>query len=354
MTFCGSGARSQSFLFRQFGCDAILCPPGTFHPSGAATMEANCRPCPPSDADEDHDPPLNRILGRLDCPGTEFVNGDLNGDGDLSQGEILRLLWTYTIGRNWGAQFQTWADPKANVCELNGITCSNGNIAKMDLTDAAMCSDGNQKRGDLRECHGLPAELSLLTDLEILTMSHRQFLHSTIPSEFGRLTKLKYLDVGGSLSMIGTLPSELGLVSSMKILNFSGCRFSGTVPEELYRMTNLEKLHLSMNAFTGTLSPKVGKLTNLKELMWSRSELTGPIPNEIGSVTSLENWELYGNELTGTIPSSLGNCSNLKRIGKLLAPEHLWRHKLMGPHDFFTVLLYPKRPFQQQFERVST
>jgi hypothetical protein len=321
-TFCGSGARSRSMLFRQFGCDAILCPPGTFHPSGSATMASACRPCAPTDEDEDHEPPLNRILGRLSCPGTEFVHGDLDGDGELSQSEILRLLWTYTIGLNWGAQFQTWSDPQSNVCDLNGIKCVDDNIAKIDLTDAAMCSDGNRKQGIIDECHGLPSELSLLTDLEILTMNHRSFLYSEIPSEFGRLTKLKYFDIGANPNMIGTLPSELGRMTSMQVLNFAGCGFSGTIPEEFYRMTDLEKLHLSMNGFVGTLSPKIGKLTNLKELMWSRSLLSGPIPNEIGDATSLENWELYGNELTGTIPSSAGNCSKLKRIGKWLASEN--------------------------------
>ncbi|OEU11037.1 RNI-like protein [Fragilariopsis cylindrus CCMP1102] len=34
--FCGGGAMSSSILFRQFGCDAIICPPGTYHPDGAA------------------------------------------------------------------------------------------------------------------------------------------------------------------------------------------------------------------------------------------------------------------------------------------------------------------------------
>jgi len=307
---------SQNLLFRQFGCDAILCPPGTFHPFGAATMESGCRPCPASDEDEDHNPPLNRILGRLECPSVEFVHGDLDGDGHLSQMEILRLLWTNTIGNNWGAQFMKWADPRSDPCELNGITCVNGNIAKIDLTDAAMCSNGDRKQGPVKDCHGLPSELSLLTHLEILTMNRRQFLHGTLPSEFGHLTKLKYLDIGACPNMVGTIPSELGRLANMKILNLAGCRFTGSTPEEFWEMTNMEKLHMSMNLITGTLSTKIGKLSNMKELMWSRSQLSGPIPEEIGQVAALENLELYGNQFTGTIPSSVGNCSNLKRIGK--------------------------------------
>lgn len=308
---------SRSILFRQFGCDAILCPAGTFHPNGAATMESACRPCPASDEDEEHDPPLNRILGRMECPGVEFVHGDLDGDGQLSEMEILRLLWTYTLGHNWGAQFQKWGDPHSDHCDLNGITCVDGTVAKIDLSDASMCSNGERKQGPVKDCHGLPAELNLLTDLEILIANRRQFLHGTLPSELSRLSRLKYLDLGANPNMVGTIPSEFGLLSNMKIFNIAGSRFTGTIPEEFWEMTNMEKLHLSMNPFTGTLSTKVGRLTNLKELMWSRSQLSGQIPEEIGDITALENLELYGNQLTGTIPSSIGNCSNLKRIGKI-------------------------------------
>jgi hypothetical protein len=32
------------------------------------------------------------VLGHTTCDGTSFIHGDLNGDGVLSQGEVLRLL----------------------------------------------------------------------------------------------------------------------------------------------------------------------------------------------------------------------------------------------------------------------
>ena len=319
---------TRSLLFRQFGCDAVLCPPGTFHPSGAATLESGCRPCPASDEDEDHDPPLNRVLGRLHCPGVNFVHGDLDGDGVLSQNEILRLLWVYTIGTNWGAQFQTWADPHADACELNGVYCNDGAIVKIDLFDANMCSNGERKQGNIKDCIGLPAELSLLAELQIFQVNARKFLRATIPTEFGRLRRLQFLDFGASPYVVGTMPSEIGRLTNLKILNLAGCHLTGTIPEEFYSLTKLEKLHLSLNLFTGTISPNIGRLTKLKELMWSRSQLTGSIPNEIGDATSLENLELYGNQLTGTIPSSIGKCSSLKRIGKCTHRSLVYSWKL--------------------------
>lgn len=306
---------SANLLYRQFGCDAVLCPAGTYHPYGAATLQSGCRPCPVRGGDGQHEQYLSKVLGRTDCPGVEFVHGDLNGDGLLSAREILRLLYVYTIGQNWGAQFQTWSDLKINECDLSGIVCVNGAVAKIDLTDAAICSNGERKSGPKRDCKGLPSELALLTQLEVLTLNRRQYLRGTIPTELGQLSRLKYLDISSCPSMTGPLPSELGKLTNLKYLNLGGCRFKGTVPEELYGLTSLEKLHLSMNPLTGTISPKIGKMKKLKEIMFSRTQVGGTIPEEIGGLTKFENLEMYGNQFTGAIPSSLGNCTSLKRIG---------------------------------------
>ena len=236
---------STNLLYRQFGCDAVLCPAGTFHPYGAAPLQSGCRPCPVSlRLESQNNPSLSKILGRTTCPHVEFVHGDLNGDGILSPREILRLLYVDTIGRNWGAQFQTWADLRVNECDLNGITCINGLVAKIDLTDASLCSNGERKAGPIRECIGIPAEISLLEALEVLTLNRRQFLRGSIPSEIGRLSKLKYIDISSCPNMGGPLPSELGLLSNLRYLNLGGCRFNSTIPSELFALTGLEKLHL--------------------------------------------------------------------------------------------------------------
>lgn len=312
--FCGAGAMSTSLLIRQNGCDAILCPPGTFHPAGAATMYSGCRPCP-EELDTQGDLLSSKAMGRLECPGVEFIHGDLDGDGELSDREILRLLWSYTAGMNWGAQFKTWEDPKIGACDLNGVACSSGKVIKVDLTDAALCSNGERKQGPIQNCLGLPAELGSLSHLEVLNLNRRQFLHGTIPAEIGEVASLKYIDLGNCPNMVGTVPSELGKLTNMQFINFSGCHFNGTIPEAFFNMTSLEKLHLSMNMFSGTVSTNIGRLKILKELLWSRTQSTGSIPYEIGQLTMLENLEMYGNNFTGSIPSSLGECSMLKRVG---------------------------------------
>jgi hypothetical protein len=279
-------------------------------------MEYGCRPCAPSDVSDDHEPPLNRILGRSTCPGTNFVYGDLDGDGRLSDREILRLLWVYTLGNNWGAAFAKWGDVEIGKCLLNGVTCSDsGEIIKLDLSNAALCSDSGWTSGNRNPCRGIPGEIGMLERLTVLQMNAQKFLQTTIPTEIGLLTNLQYIDFGASPYVVGSMPRSIGNLSSLKILNLAGCHMNGAIPQELFRLTNLEKLYLSLNFFSGTISTELGKLTNLKELMWSRSSMTGPIPTELGALVLLENLELYGNKLSGSIPSSIVNCSSLKRIG---------------------------------------
>jgi hypothetical protein len=211
--FCGGGAMSSNLLYRQFGCDAILCPPGTFHPNGAANLDSGCRPCTITSSE---DQSLTRILGRSACQGTTFINGDLNGDGVLSEREILRMLYTYTIGRNWGSQFESWAEPSFDKCDLAGITCVDDSVAKIDLTDASLCSNGYRKAGSASECIGIPAEIAHLSNLEILMMNRRQFLRGTLPTEIGLLRSMKYLDVSNCPLLSGPLPSELGNMANLR------------------------------------------------------------------------------------------------------------------------------------------
>lgn len=309
----------MNFLYRQFACDAVLCPPKTFHPTGAATLHSGCRPCPTTARGEKQNPPVSKLLGRTRCdkPNIEVVNADVNGDGVVSPREVLRLLFVETIGRFWGQHFQNWIDMGVNECDLYGVTCVNGVVAKLDLVNAAMCSNGEHKSGLVPDCRGIPTELGLLSKMEVLTLSRRQFLLGTIPSQIGRMTRLKYIDISECPYMAGSLPSELGLLSNLKFFNVIGSSFNSAVPSELFHLTSLEKLHLSNNIFTGTIPhSSFGHLENVKELFYSNNFIEGTIPREVGNLSKLENIEMYGNELNGTLPDTLSRCTNLKRIGE--------------------------------------
>jgi hypothetical protein len=319
--FCGEGQATSSMLYQEFGCDAVLCRPGTFSVYGHATLYSACRPCP-SEVDsnvsssvviDDKNPPLSAILGRTSCNGVEFVHGDLNGDGEVSPREVLRMLYVDTLGRFWGPDYRTWADMKVPECSLTGVTCANGQIVKIDLGSASLCSDGDRKPAPLIFCKGLPRELGLLATLEYLHLQRQKFLRGTLPSEVGQLRELRVLDLTGCSSIVSTLPTELGMLTNLVSMKITGTKFYGRVPPELFQLPNLSVIHLSNNHFTGTIPPM--RLPSVKELLISRNDLTGSIPSDLTPLARLENFEAYHNKLTGRIPSQMGDCSSLKRIG---------------------------------------
>ena len=280
---------SPNLLYRQFGCDAVLCGAGTFHPNGAASLFSGCKPCPVQPEDDEI---MSKVLGRTSCKATTFLHGDLNGDGIVSEREVLRLLYTYTIGRHWGAQFESWGDLTVDKCDLNGVTCAEDFVAKIDLSDAALCSNGEGKSGIAHECKGIPAEISLLSNLTVLFIRNRQYLRGSLPTEIGSLRKLQFLDISNCPKLGGPLPSELGNLSSLIALSLGGCRFNSTIPQELFRLSRLETLSLFSNSFTGTIPSTIGHLTNVELFMLSRTHLTGEIPHQISKMTSLENIEM--------------------------------------------------------------
>jgi hypothetical protein len=216
--FCGDGPSSLNMLYREFGCDAVLCRPGTFNIHGHATLYSACRSCPTTDVGELKSSAESTILGRISCPGTEFVHGDLNGDGILSPREVLRMIYIDNLGKFWGPTFQPWADTNVNECDLIGITCVKGKIAKIDLTNANLCSNGDRKAGPIQYCKGLPAEIGEISSLEILQLSRRQFLRGSLPTEVGKLSKLRLLDLSSCPFISGTLPTEIALLTNLKVL----------------------------------------------------------------------------------------------------------------------------------------
>ena len=325
----------MNMLYREFGCDAVLCRPGTFNRHGHATLHSACRPCPAIlDLDEnDDDIYLANVLGRTKCDGIEIVNGDVNGDGILSPREVLRLIYVDTLGRFWGPTYQSWADTKVDECDLLGITCVNGEIARIDLSNAVMCSNGERAPGPIQYCRGLPNEIGTLTTLEVFQLKSQPFLRGSIPTEIGSLKGLRLLDISSCTSMTGTLPSEIGKLTKMKRLILSHSGFRGSIPSEIMSLSGLEKLHLTNNHFHGTI-PTIRKLKSIKEFMIARNRFSGTIPSKIGYLTNLENFEAYHNQFTGQLPKQLA-LPNLKRIGKRLMSHNIMLHQGIPINSIF-------------------
>jgi Leucine-rich repeat (LRR) protein len=265
--FCGQGSSSLSLLYHDFGCDAVLCPAGTFNRYGHATLYSGCRACLNMPLGEE------KVLGRISCEGVTNVHGDLDGDGVVSQREVLRLLYINTIGRLWGKKYQKWALMDVNECDLEGVVCVRDNVAKIDLQGAELCKDSDGYPGSADFCLGVPTEIGLLSGLEIFQLSRQGFLRGNIPTEIGHLTKLRQFDVSSNPSMSGTIPTEVGKLTQLVHFLVSFCTFTGSMPSELFLLTRLERMQLTDNDLTGTFPDEI-HLSSLKELMTSRNFLS--------------------------------------------------------------------------------
>lgn len=313
----------DGLMAEEFGCDALMCPPGTFQPSGAASFVGACQPCPKTEIAEEFSPKLSTILGRSSCESVRYLVGDQDDDGEVSPREALRFLYHELNGEEWGDKYYSWRDLRVDACDITGITCNScGEINKIDLSEANLCSDGTSKSTSVDQCGGLPAEIKYLSEtLETFSAPRRRFLRGTLPSEIGELTELVTLELPGCSLLSGTLPSELGRLTNLKQLDLSEGDFNGTLPSEMFEMTMLERINLSLNPLEGSLPSELGKLKRLKELRISRAWLNGTLPSSIGNLQSIENLEIYGNAFTGSIPSQIERLKALKRMGEFLVIE---------------------------------
>jgi len=316
---CGDQLMDE-LIVEEFGCDGLLCPPGTFQPSGAASIVGGCQPCPKTKLAEEFTPKLSTVLGRSSCESARYLVGDQNVDGVVSPREALRFIYFELNGEEWGDKYYDWRDLKVKECDLTGITCTNGMVTKIDLSEAHLCSNGKSKSTTADQCIGLPAEIKHLSaTLLELHAPRRRFLCGNLPSELGELTNLRVLDLQGCPLLSGMIPTEFGKLTNLQHLDLSDGSFNGTLPSEMFAMTSLEKINLSLNEFEGPLPSEIGNLKRLKELRLSRAYLNSTLPSSLGNLQNIENLEIYGNAFTGNIPSELGLLKMLKRVGKFLA-----------------------------------
>ena len=285
--FCKEGSKFPSAHIPH--CTSLIaCPRGYFHESGHATETENCAACTPCMTDGLKDKQC-KYLGQTKCyDGSKTVKGDFDGDGTLSQREILRLLYMATEGYLWKDQFLSWGDMNhEDSCTLPGINCKEGLVTKIDLREAGLCAREHHRE----PCGQIPSEIGLLHDsLEVLDLSTNNVnkISLEIPKEIGSLTKLKILNL--SKNIIGRLPPEIGLLSKLSILNLFQSDLTGTLEPAVWTLQNLENLDIRENLFIDqTIPTEIGLLTNLLVFKNSRSGFEGSIPSEIGLLTKMRN-----------------------------------------------------------------
>lgn len=100
-----SNAELNGGVSKLYGCDAIICPRGTFSELGYATEEKPCIPCP--------DGQTTIYLGSQNCL-------------TITEDDLLMMLYEVFRGPMWTPeQSEKWGDSSVSHCEWAGIGCDD-------------------------------------------------------------------------------------------------------------------------------------------------------------------------------------------------------------------------------------
>jgi Leucine-rich repeat (LRR) protein len=337
------------------GCDAILCPAGTYQTQGRVTEGRQpCLPCP------EH----NQYMGQTECVSNLTMNEEVL---------ILNELFVATGGHyHWNESLtQNWTRSGVPLCDREGVVCGwptperNSGVTELRLKDFGLTGTipsrvyqlpklraldvsfnpvevdfrgieqaeileivkltqthvnslaGIEHAGPLlHELHWdqnrvegpLPVEeLKQLKSLRKLYLGENRF-SGTLPSElFTSLTQLITLSIHDNSRLIGSLPTTLGLLKDLQIFDAHKCSWGGSLPTQLEQLTNLRRLSLSQGSLEGSLL-SFSQSPHLADLYLSRNRFSGSIPaGLLGSVEASVSLrvDVSFNRLTGSIPSQL-------------------------------------------------
>jgi len=211
--------------------------------------------------------------------------------------EALVTIYENTNGPSW-LNTDGWLT-STTPCEWFGITCINGTISRLQLSENGLTGT-------------IPTELANLSQLEFLQLRNNQ-LSGSIPPQIGDLSNLRQLTLQSN-NLSGEISVELTTLSQLEILRLTNNELDGPIPAEIGNLTNLQKLELSGNALSGSIPPQIGDLVNLTHLSLDSNILTGAIPAELANLSQLEFLYLQENDLSGSIPPQIGQLVNLQQL----------------------------------------
>ncbi|XP_010482273.1 PREDICTED: probable leucine-rich repeat receptor-like protein kinase At5g49770 isoform X2 [Camelina sativa] len=244
---------------------------------------------------------------------------------DSSALQVLKSEWT-ALSKSWKG-----SDPCGN--HWVGITCNNNNRVV-----SIMLSNLNLKGN-------LPADISTLSELEILDLSYNTGLSGALPSSIGNLKNLKSLILMGC-GFSGQIPESIGSLEKLTTLSLNSNHFSGTIPASIGRLSELYWFDITDNQIEGKIPVSDGislpgldmlhqakhfhfgnnKLSDsipeklfssnmtLIHVLFDDNQFTGKIPDSLSLVKTLTVLRLNRNKLSEEIPSSLNNLTDLQEL----------------------------------------
>ncbi len=193
-------------------------------------------------------------------------------DGQLPERKAdslaLVALYDNCNGANW-INNTNWksAEPIENWF---GITCYNGRVTEIDLTNNGLTND-------------LPAQLGNCDNVWSLILRGNSL--TTVPQSIGNMRNLQTLHLGNN--NLTVLPDEIGLLTNLMMFSVSG------------------------NQLT-SLPNSIGSFANLLEFFADSNQIT-QLPATIGNMTKTHSIHIRKNQLT-TLPTEMANLNNLRYI----------------------------------------
>ena len=296
-----------------YGCDAILCPKGSYHTGGKQASTYDDEICQSCWNGEDGAPfygaeKCNRIdeggdneLGVGDGstePGD--AGNDVSAEGDAEKAAVdaahktQQILVEFALSLGWKKWKDSsgWKDALEHIdktedtmdlvldyCSFFGVTCSDD--------DSDIVTSIELPRNNLKGL--VPPHLFTLLDLEKVDLSYNKV----------------QLDDFNSFGM-------LGFAKSLKTLFLDQTNITSW--NDIGLATELEELSLNDMHFDSDISNEIFSLRKLKVLSCQFAGLTGKLQTGIGQLTQLERLNLYGNRIDSKIPTELGLLSKLRTL----------------------------------------
>ena len=260
----------MSGLVGKFGCDAILCPPGTFNQHGRQSNDdSGCVPCNVDDDD------ISIFFGALTCQSEERK----------TEKEILKILFQQCGGANCKNK-DNWVSPDVDVCKWYGISCHESK-----LVDSILLGSNNLV--------GTPPK-------ELFEMSELKWLWL-----YANPIKFKFDGIGNAPKLTSLLLDSTGLdslagVEDASVLEDLDVRFNnlkGGLDQGLSKLVNLKTFSCADNQLLGSL-PSFRSLKNLERLRMGGNKFNGVIP-DYSTNRKLKSLDLSDNALQGPIPPTL-------------------------------------------------
>jgi hypothetical protein len=246
-------------LVEQFGCDAILCPAGTYSEDGKHTLTAECAPCTGSAASSPY-------LGQTSCAGT--ATQSVGAWRSLPEFYQALQGQSWAIRDGWSTidtvmQNKKLSDIEAadlDYCSFYGVTCSSsGDVLKVELQD-------NRLYGVIPpSIFALPTMTTFDVSANRVSMDEEAFERIADTNSLTKLV-LSHTDVN---SFVG-----LKDASSIEELYADGNSFDSGLTEDLFSLTNLQVLECPNSEFRNPIPTLIGKLQNLKRYVSLFAALT--------------------------------------------------------------------------------